>query len=350
MDSGIKFGASRLKTLAMVSGCGLVTLATLPSALSWPSTDENTQGAGCITTTSGGEGDFSFYAQWNLQAQSYAGHLLYTDSQANVSIDTTVITDYSSLLGPYARGFVVGVSNPAYNEARVIVSDNGSVASDDSFELQLLLNGNIVYQQGNALNDSCGGGISIVAGSPSPSPNPNPPPVGQCDDFYTGGGWIIGTPTKAKANFGVHGGIKNGALWGGLNYIDHGMRMHVKSTELTAYTALTPIGRQLNFNVTMDGQPGTAIVQLYDNGEPGRNDTFSIQLSNGYSASGDLGGTGHGGGNLQFHQGKCDQSPSVDKGDHKGGNGGNSGNGNSKNSNYGKSPQGNSGNCQNGGK
>lgn len=319
MESGIKFGAARLKSAAMASFCGIVTMAALPRALAWPSTDECTQGMGCITTTSGGEGDFSFYAQWYLQSQSYAGHLVYTDAQANISINTTVVTDYSSLLGPYARGFVFGASNPSYDEIRVIVSDNGTVASDDSFEIQLLLNGNIVYQQGNALNDSCGGGISIATSCSNPPPQPTPPPVSQCDDFYTGGGWIVGTPTKAKANFGVHGGIRNGALWGGLNYIDHGMRMHVKSSELTDYTALTDIGRELKFNVTIDGQPGTAVVQLYDNGEPGRNDTFSIQLSNGYSASGDLGGTYHGGGNLQFHQGKCDKTNDKGNGNKGGG-------------------------------
>jgi hypothetical protein len=31
-------------------------------------------------------------------------------------------------------------------------------------------------------------------------------------DFVTGGGWITGTPSGAKANFGVGGGFKNGAI------------------------------------------------------------------------------------------------------------------------------------------
>jgi hypothetical protein len=56
-----------------------------------------------------------------------------------------------------------------------------------------------------------------------------PPEPGEvCDDFVTGGGWIVGTPSGGKANFGVHGGIRNGRLWGGLNYIDHKDRLHVK--------------------------------------------------------------------------------------------------------------------------
>jgi len=135
------------------------------------------------------------------------------------------------------------------------------------------------------------------------TPEPEP---GECDDFVTGGGWIVGTPSGAKANFGVHGGMKNNGLWGGLNYLDHRTRMHVKSTGVTAYTRLGAVGRQINFNVTIDGAAGTAIVRVHDNGEPGRDDRFEIQLSNGYSAGGALGGDRPGGGNIQLHDKNCD--------------------------------------------
>ena len=57
------------------------------------------------------------------------------------------------------------------------------------------------------------------------------------------------------------------------------------------------------YNVTIDAQPGTARVRVCDKGEPGRNDIFEIQLSNGYGAAGDLGGSHPGGGNIQLH--KC---------------------------------------------
>src|SRR5438552_14153748 len=39
-------------------------------------------------------------------------------------------------------------------------------------------------------------------------------------DFVTGGGWIL--HNGAHANFGVAGGVKNGAFWGHLEYNDHG--------------------------------------------------------------------------------------------------------------------------------
>ena len=154
----------------------------------------------------------------------------------------------------------------------------------------------------NAANCSDMASITINRQTPTPEP-----PDDECPDFVTGGGWIIGTPLAGKANFGIHGGIKNGGLWGGLNYLDHKAGLHVKSTGVTGYTSLSDLGRQINFNVTINGAAGTAVVKLQDSGEPGRNDRFEIQLSTGYSAGGDLGGAGPGGGNIQLHKGRCDR-------------------------------------------
>ena len=130
---------------------------------------------------------------------------------------------------------------------------------------------------------------------------------GNCtNDFVTGGGWIIG-PSGAKANFGVHGGIRKGQLWGGLNYLDHGTKMHVKSTAVTDYQRVDANTRMISYDVTIDGEAGTAVVRVTDNGEPGTRDMFAIALSNGYSAGGQLGGTVKrgGGGNIQLHKPKC---------------------------------------------
>jgi len=119
-------------------------------------------------------------------------------------------------------------------------------------------------------------------------------------DFVTGGGWIT-TPSSAKGTFGVAGGVKNGALWGHLTYIDHGTGMKVKGTGVTAYTGVDATTRRIDGNAEIDGQNGTYTVYVSDNGEPGRNDTFKIILSNGYTA-----GTVYlQGGNIQLHQPKC---------------------------------------------
>ena len=121
------------------------------------------------------------------------------------------------------------------------------------------------------------------------------PPVG---DFVTGGGWITGTPTGARANFAAAGGIKNGGLWGHLAYIDHGSNgVKVKGTSVTSYEIMGPTWRRIKGMAEVDGAGDIGYtVDVTDAGEPGRDDMFSITLSNGYSASGKLAG-----GNIQLH-------------------------------------------------
>ncbi|HKS17377.1 MAG TPA: choice-of-anchor P family protein [Planctomycetota bacterium] len=120
----------------------------------------------------------------------------------------------------------------------------------------------------------------------------------EVSDRLTGGGFITGTPSGAKGNFGVAGGFKNGALWGHLNYIDHGTGMHVKHVTITDYEATSPNERKISGTCEINGQGGFGFsVFAADNGEPGSSDTFNIFLSNGYSAGGYLGG-----GNIQLHK------------------------------------------------
>jgi len=153
--------------------------------------------------------------------------------------------------------------------------------------------------------------------------NPQIPP-----DFLTGGGFITRSGTAAKANFGVGGGVKNGAFWGHLEYIDHGIGLNVHGTGVTGYE-LTP--GTVDSNDPKTGQPigsrdicGTARTNLFgdvfyrirvaDNGEPGVNDTFMIRLvtpasgSAVYTTESDVNHT-LGGGNIQLHQGNPSNTP-----------------------------------------
>lgn len=117
-------------------------------------------------------------------------------------------------------------------------------------------------------------------------------------DRLTGGGFITGTPSGAKGNFGVAGGVKNGEYWGHLNYIDHGNGMHVKHVAITGYSSSGGNERQISGTCEINGTGGfTFTVFAADNGEPGNNDTFNIFLSNGYAAGGYLMG-----GNIQLHK------------------------------------------------
>jgi hypothetical protein len=119
---------------------------------------------------------------------------------------------------------------------------------------------------------------------------PSAPSCEAVQDFVTGGGWIT-PPSNAKANFGVGGGIKNGAFWGHLTYIDHGTGMKVKGTGVTAYAVRGPRTRHIEGTADIDGQAGTYTVDVADNAHHGQgSDTFFITLSNGYRAGGPLGG------------------------------------------------------------
>ena len=129
-------------------------------------------------------------------------------------------------------------------------------------------------------------------------PTVPPPPPPTCPDFVAGGGWIVGTPSGARANFAVAGGVKDGAFWGHLSYIDHGPNgPKVKGTGVTGYAALDATTRWIEGTAEIDGQPGfTYRVEVADEGEPGRADRFHLHLSNEYDATGVLNG-----GNLQLH-------------------------------------------------
>ncbi len=132
-----------------------------------------------------------------------------------------------------------------------------------------------------------------------------PVPPKKCRDFITGGGWING-PSGDKATFGVSGGIQNGRLWGQLSYNDHS-GVKVKSTSITGYFFIDAVTRQIEGIAKINGQGAyTYKVIVADNGERGRNDTFSLEVSNGYSASGTLKG-----GNIQLHK-KCGESHDND--------------------------------------
>jgi hypothetical protein len=120
-------------------------------------------------------------------------------------------------------------------------------------------------------------------------------------DFITSGGFVF-TDASAMANFGAHGGCKNGAFWGHVNYVDHGSAppFHVDSTQVTGYLIdpAFPNARDIcGFARTNLGETVRFRVRLVDNGEPGVNDKFGIRLSNGYLVTTRL----LSGGNVQLH-------------------------------------------------
>jgi hypothetical protein len=72
----------------------------------------------------------------------------------------------------------------------------------------------------------------------------------------------------------------------------------VEGTKVTAYTVINSVTRKIEGTAMVNGRiPVTYKVVVVDNSGNGRKDSFSLALSNGYSASGTLKG-----GNIQIHR------------------------------------------------
>jgi hypothetical protein len=152
----------------------------------------------------------------------------------------------------------------------------------------------------NALHLIVPGVAEVILSSAKSDINCVPPITqGPCHDFVTGGGWTMAG--SARANFGLNAGFKDGATTPEvhLTYIDHGTGTKVKATGINLYEkGATATSRRFAGSAEVNGVAGqTYDVEVADNGEPGRSDTFSIKLGNGYSAAGPL----HGG-NIQLHK------------------------------------------------
>ena len=142
------------------------------------------------------------------------------------------------------------------------------------------------------------GMILLSTGGPvsaHPGDQPQNPPL----DFVTGGGFIV-RPSGAKANFGVAGGVKNGAFWGHLNYKDHGNGLHVKAQreDITAYIFIDSRTRDICGRADTNLAGRVAFhVRVTDNGEPGRDDCACGHLR--------CGDSHHRHDDRRDHQGNC---------------------------------------------
>jgi hypothetical protein len=195
---------------------------------------------------------------------------------------------------------IVGVEFPANTEiglvdalglpvGRVVINEQNSSASGDTGDISVSALHVEVFGVADVVISHAHADINCAGFEPG-------------GDFVTGGGWITATPSGIPGTFGVAGGIKNGAFWGHLTYIDHGSRMHVKGTGVTGYIVTGTTSRRIFGTCQVNGQAGfTYQVDVDDKGEPGGNDLFFIVVSNGYAAGGDLGGNAPGGGNIQLH-------------------------------------------------
>ena len=112
----------------------------------------------------------------------------------------------------------------------------------------------------------------------------------------TVGGWIELENKKGTCGFNCDYVAGAAAPTGHLTYQDHDTGMTVQSVNMVA---MGIVGNQAWFYgaCTIEGEAGHWFrVDVTDNGEPGCNDVFNIQLDTGYSKGGKLGG-----GNVTIH-------------------------------------------------
>src|SRR5438270_3567717 len=87
-------------------------------------------------------------------------------------------------------------------------------------------------------------------------------------DFITAGGDVTKDDGE-RANFGAHGGCKNGEFWGHVNYVDHTNQFHLDSTRITGYLydPAYPNARDICGWARINDQPQEVMfrVRLVDN-------------------------------------------------------------------------------------
>lgn len=218
--------------------------------------------------------------------------LLRAQAAATCDGKSADVSGASEVLNLVVNGQSISVSGAPNQElsfpalgARIIINEQTSSANGR--------NGDITV---NALHVIVDGVADVVISSAHADIHCGSLPACGGDDFVTGGGFTFGTPSGARGNFGVAGGIKNGSFWGHLTFVDHD-GPKVKGTGVTAYTVLDETTRRIEGTADVDGTHYSYVVIVSDEGEPGRNDTFDLSVSNGYAASGTLDG-----GNIQLHK------------------------------------------------
>ncbi len=258
-------------------------------------------------------GVYNFPSSANLQVNG----ILTLDYQGNS--DALFIFQLGSTLVTMAESKIISINNPAQTcHGSNVYWAVGSSATIDGAEFLGTVIANTTITMTSAANGSgssivngrmlaLGGAVTMVNSTISTcgtSGGITIPSI-TCRDFITGGGWIINN--DSKATFGVSGGIKNGKYWGQLSYTGHGKNgIKVKSNSVTDYIVIDPVTRQINGIAEVNGKGSfTYKVIVVDNGEPGINDTFRLELSNGYSSYGIMEG-----GNIQLHV-KCGESHDV---------------------------------------
>lgn len=234
-------------------------------------------------------------------------------SVANVNLTVGANTITADLLMARARSSCPDGNALSSEFANLTINGIGVGVSAPSNTTIPLVGGRVVLNEQigstntvNALHVVVDNVADIVISSASTSVTGCPQVCTKATDRVTGGGFVT-TSTGSRGNFGVAGGTAvKGGFWGHLAYVDHGRPVKVHGTGVTAYSVTGPTSRHIEGTATVNGQPGfTYQVDVNDNGEPGRSDTFWLRLAgiDGYRyETASVDGTLLAGGNIQLHK------------------------------------------------
>jgi hypothetical protein len=264
--------------------------ATVPGVLSAELLAASTSGADGVATS---EASLALLVVLPGQAAQVTASFVRAVAEASCSgvQGTTEIADLTfggqaiivDPVAPNQRFEIPGIATLIVNEQTTTSGGGSQDITVNALHLILATGDEVILSSARSGIQGC------AVGSPGPA----------CNNFVTGGGLI--TVDSSRANFGFNAGFKDGSPTPAVsfNYIDHNTGMHVKATSITRYVegATGSTSRLFEGDAEIDGAPGTYVVEVADNGEPGRAaDTFRIGLSTGYSAAGALAA-----GNIQLH-------------------------------------------------
>jgi hypothetical protein len=230
------------------------------------------------------------------------GEAYVTGSTISMNFPVTAGASQSAFGGGVTDAFVTKLN--AAGSALLYSTYLGGTANDDGVGIALDPAGNayVTGQTGStnfpttpgAFQPSfSGGGDAFVAKFAEPTP----PPAGTAGKV-TGGGSINVAGGIGTFGFNAQRDAAAAPIDGELQYVNHASGANVHSVTFTTF-AVSGNTASFGGTCTNNGAPCTFSVNVADNGESGRNDTFEITVNAGPAEGGRLRG-----GNIQVHKQK----------------------------------------------
>jgi hypothetical protein len=230
------------------------------------------------------------------------GEAYVAGSTTSMNFPVTAAAAQGAFGGGFTDAFITKLN--AGGSALVYSTYLGGTSNDDGFGIALDASGNAY-----AVGTTSSGNFPITPGAFQTTLGGGPdafiakvgevvtPPAGTAGKV-TGGGTVNVAGGIGNFGFNVKRNSATGPIDGDLQYVNHASGANVHSVAFTTF-AVTGNTATFGGTCTSNGTPCTFTVNVADNGEPGRNDTFDISVDAGPAEGGKLRG-----GNIQVHKQK----------------------------------------------